>query len=170
MRSLSVPPARTRTSIAQSDDSAKNAALSTQDGLDDFPALAFSTGEVATDASTALALLPADESESHVARLGAALGGVAALNAASVAGALLDVAFPTEAYEPGADLTRAQRVAVEAIVDSDNAWTFTVNLAEVLRYNGLPDDRDELRALAEGRPAPPPVPRLPVVDAGIRLP
>ena len=146
------------------------AALTTQDGLDDFPGLAFSAGEVTADASTALALLPAAEAEHHVTRLGAALDEVTAINAASVAKALLDVAFPTDAYETGADLTGPQRVAVEAIVASDNAWTFNVNLAEVLRYNGLPDDRDELRALAEGRPAPPPGPRLPVVDAGISLP
>jgi hypothetical protein len=63
---------------------------------------------------------------------------------------------------------------VEAIAASDNAWTFNVNLFEVLRYNGLPVDRDALRALAEGRSTPEahvvsPTPSLPRVDAGIRL-
>lgn len=33
------------------------------------------------------------------------------------------------------------------VADAKTAWSFNVNLFEVLRYNGLPCDADELRAL-----------------------
>jgi hypothetical protein len=70
--------------------------------------------------------------------------------AVSVVQALLEVVFPDEGYDPDDALSPVQRGAVAAVAASDIAWTFNVNLAEVLMANGLPLNRDELRALAAG--------------------
>lgn len=70
------------------------------------------------------------------------------VEAVSVVQALLDVVFPDdEGYDPDGELSPAQRAAIAAVAASDNAWTFNVNLAEILTVNGLPADRDGLRAL-----------------------
>lgn len=99
------------------------------------------------DAVAAISLLPPELAAEQLSGLCGALDEVDALNAAAVASALLDIVFPAEAYQPGAPLTGNQRSTIEAIAASDNAWEFGVNLAEVLRANGLPADRADLRAL-----------------------
>jgi hypothetical protein len=102
-----------------------------------------------TDAATALALLPAGQMADHVGKLAAAIDLVNPVEAVSVVQALFDVVFPDEeGHDPDDELSAAQRAAVAAVAASDNAWTFNVNLAEVLTVNGLPTDRDGLRTLA----------------------
>ncbi|MFI2433050.1 hypothetical protein [Streptomyces sp. NPDC018693] len=105
-----------------------------------------------SDITRTLALLPPEEAGAHLADLCAILGKIDPINAVSVANALLDVVFPTEAYQAGDPLTDAQRAVIHTIADSTNAWTFSGNLHEVLRRNGLPTDADRLRALADGTP------------------
>ncbi|SHN45188.1 hypothetical protein [Cryptosporangium aurantiacum] len=60
---------------------------------------------------------------------------------------LLDLVFPT-AYQPGEPLTEVQRAVIRTIADHDDAWLVDVDVAEALRFNGLPPDADALRALA----------------------
>ena len=99
-----------------------------------------------------MALLPPEQAGGHLARLCAALDEVDAVNAVSVASALLDIVFP-EGYDQDEPLTGPQRQVIAAIAASSNAWTFNVNLYEVLRDNDLPASREEMRALAAEAPA-----------------
>jgi hypothetical protein len=101
----------------------------------------------ATDAIGALSLLPPEQSRECLAQMCAALDAAGPLGSIEIARALLDIVFPTGAYSDGAPLTEDQRTVVRAIADAETAWTFDVNLREVLRYNGLPTDSDKLRAL-----------------------
>ncbi|MFF7457147.1 toxin-antitoxin system YwqK family antitoxin [Kitasatospora sp. NPDC008115] len=117
-----------------------------------FDELYLGSGDPATDAVTALALLPSEQAEPLLAELSAVLDEVGAIDAVTVARALLDIVFPTEAYGDGEPLTDAQRSVVRAIADSTKAWEFNVNLREVLDLNGLPCDADGLRALADTAP------------------
>lgn len=116
--------------------------------LDGFGQLFLGSGQATADAA-ALAGLPTAEATAHVARLAAAIDEVNAVNAVHLVRALLDVVFPTAAYQDGEKLNPAQADAVRAIATSSSAWTFNANLIEVLRYNGLPCDRDTLLALAD---------------------
>ncbi|MGX2993395.1 hypothetical protein JNUCC64_03725 [Streptomyces sp. JNUCC 64] len=106
-----------------------------------------------TDATTTLALLPPEEAGPLLPELCATLDRVDSVDAVAVANALLDIVFPTEAYQEGAPLTDAQRTVVRAIADSPGSWEFSVNLNEVLRRNGLPCDPEEIRTLARTAPA-----------------
>ncbi|MFE7190439.1 hypothetical protein [Kitasatospora sp. NPDC057541] len=118
-----------------------------------FADLHLGAGDPATDAATALALLPSEQAEPLLAELCAVLDEVTAIAAVSVANALLDIVFPTEAYDDGEPLTGAQRTVIRAIADSTRAWEFKLNLCEVLDVNGLPREADELRTLADTAPA-----------------
>ncbi|MEV6929558.1 hypothetical protein AB0M46_34405 [Dactylosporangium sp. NPDC051485] len=104
--------------------------------------------EPLTDVTTALALLPADQAGAQLTELCAVLDQVNAVDAVSVANALLDIVFPTAAYQEGDPLTDPQRTVIRAIAESANVWTFDVNLSGVLGRNGLPNHPDELHALA----------------------
>jgi hypothetical protein len=106
-----------------------------------------------TDVTTALALLPADQTGAYLTELCAILDQVNAAEAVDVANALLDIVFPTAAYQEGDPLTDPQRTVIHAIADSANVWTFNVNLLEILDRKGLPHDTDELHGLADGRAA-----------------
>ncbi|MEV8517115.1 hypothetical protein [Dactylosporangium sp. NPDC051484] len=108
----------------------------------------FLGGEPLTDVATALALLPADQAGEQLTGLCAVLDQVNAVDAVSVANALLDIVFPTAAYQEGDPLTDPQRTVIRAIAKSANVWMFNVNLFEVLDRNGLPNHPDELHALA----------------------
>ncbi|MFF2660776.1 toxin-antitoxin system YwqK family antitoxin [Kitasatospora sp. NPDC058032] len=118
-----------------------------------FADLYLGSGDPATDAATALALLPSEQAEPLLAELCAVLDEVNAIDAVSVANALLDIVFPTEAYDDGEPLTDAQRTVIRAIADSTGAWEFKPNLCEVLDVNGLPREAGELRTLADTAPA-----------------
>ncbi|MFE6871083.1 hypothetical protein ACFVFS_31570 [Kitasatospora sp. NPDC057692] len=118
-----------------------------------FEGLYLGAGDPTTDAATTLALLPPEQAEPLLAELCAALDEVNAIDAVTVAGALLDIVFPTEAYDGEEPLTSAQRTVIRAIAGSTRAWHFRVNLHEVLDLNGLPCDAARLRALADNGPA-----------------
>jgi hypothetical protein len=122
-------------------------AISGDSGLDDFGALFLAAGQAPTDAIGALSLLPPEQSRECLAQMCAALDAAGPLGSIEIARARLDIVFPTGAYSDGAPLTEDQRTVVRAIADAETAWTFDVNLREVLRYNGLPTDSDKLRAL-----------------------
>jgi hypothetical protein len=115
-----------------------------------FEELYLCSDSATADAATTLALLPAEQAAAHLARLCAALDRVGAVDAISVAGALLDIVFPN-GYQEAEPLSHHQRRVVGAIAASHNVWTFNANLHEVLRYNNLPADRDRLRAVATRR-------------------
>ncbi|MFF2350538.1 hypothetical protein ACFVVL_12215 [Kitasatospora sp. NPDC058115] len=117
-----------------------------------FDELYLGAGDPATDAATALALLPSEQAEPLLGELCAVLDEVNAIDAVAVAGALLDIVFPIEAYTDGEPLTEAQRTVIRAIAGSTLAWEFNVNLREVLDVNGLPRHARELRALADTAP------------------
>ena len=114
-----------------------------------FEELYLRSDSATADAATTLALLPPEQAAAHLARLCAALDRVGAVDAISVARALLDIVFPN-GYQ-AEPLSHHQRRVVGAIAASHNVWTFNANLHEVLRYNNLPTDRDRLRAIATGR-------------------
>lgn len=113
-------------------------------------ALFLSAGLPLTDAVGALSMLPPDHVTALVPRLGQCIDEVDSLGAVSVTAALLDVVFPRRAWDGETPLDEAQRTAVTAIANSEQAWRLNVNLFEVLRNNGLPTDRAALRSLAAG--------------------
>ncbi|MFM9701053.1 hypothetical protein [Streptomyces europaeiscabiei] len=78
-----------------------------------FGSLYLGEGDPTTDAAT-LALLPPEQAETLLAGLCAALDEVNSIDAVSVANALLDIVFPTEAYGDGEPLTGAQRTVIRA--------------------------------------------------------
>ncbi|MFB6891629.1 hypothetical protein ACFCX4_20255 [Kitasatospora sp. NPDC056327] len=122
-----------------------------------YDGLYLGSGDRSTDTVTALALLPTDRAEPLLDELCATLDEVSAVDAVLVANALLDIVFPTEAYDDAEPLTDAQRTVIRAIADSTGAWVFRADLREVLRFNGLPCDADRLRTLADAAPAEPAV-------------
>lgn len=124
-------------------------AIAGRSDLDEFGALFLAVGEAPTDAIGALSLLPPEQFRECLPEMCAALGAAGSLDSIDIAGALLDIVFPAEAYSDGAPLTDDQRTVIRTIADAETAWTFNVNLHEVLRFNGLPCDPDKLRALCE---------------------
>ncbi|MCL2091465.1 MAG: hypothetical protein FWH11_09670 [Micrococcales bacterium] len=126
-------------------DTVLDALTSTE--LDAYRVCYLAEGSAATAAATALSELPPALADQAVNQVCAVLQDARASDAVTIARALLDVVFPRRGYDEGTPLTPGQRTAIRAIVDAPTAWTFNVDLHEVLRYNGLPEDRDELRAL-----------------------
>ena len=110
------------------------------------------TRDVQSEAAATLTLLPPQQSAAYVERMCASLQTADGKSAVALSKALLDLAFGD--HEEGQTLTAGQRTILAAIASSDAAWTFDVNLAEVLRDRDLPDDRASLRAVLEGTPAP----------------
>jgi hypothetical protein len=121
-----------------------------------FGQLYLASGDPTSDAVQTLAMLPPEQAAAHLPRFVQALDEVGPVEAVGVARAVLDIAFPSAAYEDDEALDELQKVALLGIAGSDTAWRFNVNLHEVLRYNGLPCDRGALRALALGEEPPPP--------------
>ncbi|MEU5161692.1 hypothetical protein AB0G74_19075 [Streptomyces sp. NPDC020875] len=123
-------------------------ALTDPPGLDGFGGLWFAGGGASGDAIGALSLLPPEHSRELLGRMCALLGEASSFSAPGIARSVLDIVFPTEAYEEGAALTADQAVVVRAIADTvASRDVVSVNLNEVLRYNGLPCTAPELRAL-----------------------
>ncbi len=98
--------------------------------------------------ASALRKLPSDNVVDYVSLLCELFDKANAIAAINIADALLDIVFPNDAYD-GEELKPHQKQVIAAIAASDQAWVFNVNLHEVLRYNGLPTDREELRQLGE---------------------
>lgn len=111
-------------------------------------------GDAKSDAASTLTLLPAKQAAEHLDGMCGALASTDGKNAVAIAGALLQLVFGTSEWEEGEKLSPTQRRVLEAIASSDRAWTFDVNLAEVLREHGSPDDRASFRALLGGKKAP----------------
>ncbi len=120
----------------------------------DWGDLFLGTGDAKSDAASTLTLLPAKQAAEHLDRMCGALADTDGKNAVAIAGALLQLVFGTSEWEEGKKLSQTQRTVLDGIAASDRAWTFDVNLAEVLREHGLPDDRDSLRALLGGKKGP----------------
>ena len=76
------------------------------------------------------------------------LGQANALTSIDIAASLLDIVFPEKAYE-GEELEALQKQVIGAIATSNQAWVFSVNVSEVLSYNGLPTDREALSQLCK---------------------
>ncbi|MCL2424483.1 MAG: hypothetical protein FWD11_11440, partial [Micrococcales bacterium] len=119
--------------------------------LDDYEVCYLAEGPAATAAAAALSELPPEVSDQALDQLCDVMRKSGSTDSYTVSRALLDIVFPERAWDGEAQLTEPQRAAIRAICDAPGAWVF-INNNEVLRHNGLPTDRDELRALADARP------------------
>ncbi|MFJ4683000.1 hypothetical protein [Streptomyces sp. NPDC088789] len=123
-------------------------ALGGPSDLDAFGGHWFAEADAATDALRALSQLPPEHSRHALEAMCALLDTPNPYRVSSLAGSLLDLVFPTEAYAGGAPLTAEQRRVVMALTGHvGDGSVIDVDLNEVLRYNGLPCTADELRAL-----------------------
>lgn len=101
--------------------------------------------DLANELSYALAALGEERATEFLPRMAELLESLDAIAAIGIASAMLDIVYP-EGYDEE-PLGEAQRYVIEAIADSENVWTFNVNMHEVLRHSGLPANRGELRGL-----------------------
>jgi hypothetical protein len=114
--------------------------------------LPWANGHVVADVSAYLTALGESDAPQLIPLLMPALDAADAYSALEVAAALLTLAFNRRQLPAGAaaaDLTVAQRQVLDAIAASDTAWTFNVNLAELLQSFGLPDWRDKLQGFLQ---------------------
>jgi hypothetical protein len=117
-----------------------------------YAQLPWANGHVVADVSAYLPALGEADAPQLIPLLIPALAAVDSYSALELAAVLLTLAFTGRPLPPGtlaADLTPAQRQVLEAIAASDTAWTFNVNLAELLRSFGLPDWRDKLQTFLQ---------------------
>jgi len=118
----------------------------TSSELDGFGSCYLAGGDAKTAAAAAISELPTELASRAMDQLCKVMWDAGLLDKVTVSAALLKIAFP-EGWDGEAPLTDLQRTAIRAFGDDPSFdWSF-VNATEVLRYSGLPETREELRAL-----------------------
>lgn len=111
-----------------------------------YAQLPWANSDLVADAGSLLVLLGPERTAPALRALLAALDQVDPYSAIRIAELLLYIAF---SHHPAPNTAQAlsdiQRTVLRTLVASDNAWTFNVNLSDILRAFNLPNWREPLQ-------------------------
>ena len=113
---------------------------------DDYNELYWTGWELRNELVGGIVGLGPDRASAFLPRMAELMNEVDAIAAIGVAAAMLDVVMP-QGYDEEEELDDNQRDVLRHIYTCERAWTFNVNMHEVLEMNGLPRSREALRDL-----------------------